>query len=59
MTRMSKQNERRAVSRRKHRAPSPKSGTKKDNLPKGFREHPNAVDGDLASSVFVGKVRSI
>lgn len=57
MTRISKQSERRAQSPRKHRAASTKTGPKKDNLPKGFREHENAVEATGASQVFIPKVK--
>jgi hypothetical protein len=56
MTRMSKQGERRNTSPRKHRKASPKTGPRKDNLPKGFKEHANAVDEKVAGTIFVPKV---
>ncbi len=44
MTRMSKKEERRHRSpRKRHYNAAEKTGPKKDNLPKGFREHVNAV----------------
>jgi hypothetical protein len=43
MTRMSKQGERRAVSKRRPRKSFPKSGPKKDNLAHGFRAHENTA----------------
>ncbi|WP_202593674.1 hypothetical protein [Criblamydia sequanensis] len=57
MTRMSKQNERRMQSPRKHRKPSAKTGPLKDNLPKGFKENSNALQGDLAKSAFIPKFK--
>ena len=57
MTRMSKKGERRAVSPRKHKAPQPKTGPKKDNLPMGFKEHANALEGDLAKTFFIPKIQ--
>jgi hypothetical protein len=57
MTRMSKQSKRRAVSPRRPTLASKKTGSKKDNLPKGFKEHANAVEGDLASNVFIPKIK--
>lgn len=57
MTRMSKQNERRMQSPRKHRKPSVKTGPLKDNLPKGFKENSNALQGDLAKSAFIPKFK--
>lgn len=55
MTRMSKQGERRARSPRKHKAPSPKTGPKKDALALGYKEHPNAL-GAGAELRFVPKI---
>lgn len=43
MTRISKQAERRAVSRRRHKMPAKKTGPKRDNLAQGFRVHENAA----------------
>lgn len=57
MTRMSKQGERRAKSHRKHRPPAMKTGPKKDKLTNGFKEHSNALEGDLAATVFIPKIR--
>lgn len=56
MTRMSKQGERRSVSPRRRRVPGPKTGPKRDNLPRGFREHQNAVAGTAAQQLFIPKV---
>lgn len=56
MVRISKQNERRAVSPRKRRAPSfAKTGTRTDNLP--FKEHSNALEGELAAKAFIPKIK--
>lgn len=57
MVRISKQTERRNRSPRKNRAPSPKTGTLKDNLPKGYKEHENALSGDVGSTAFIPKIR--
>ena len=57
MTRMSKKGERRGKSPRKHKAPSTKTGPKKDNLPMGFKAHKNAVEGDLGKTIFVPKIK--
>lgn len=57
MTRIGKQQERRAVSPRRPRSPSAKTGPKKDNLPKGFREHANALDDNRSQSVFIAKIK--
>lgn len=55
MTRMSKQGKRRAVSPRKHKNPSVKSGSKKDQLPLGYKEHENALKG--VENVFIAKIK--
>jgi hypothetical protein len=55
MTRMSKQGERRAVSHRKRKKPSVKTGTRKDNLPKGFKEHANAFSTEN-NLIFIPKI---
>ena len=56
MTRMSKQEKRRAMSPRKRRAPSPKTGPLKDNLPKGYKEHENALEA-ITAGAFIPKIR--
>jgi len=57
MTRVSKKAERRGRSPRRCKAPQPKTGPLKDNLPKGFKEHSNAVDKELAASVYIPKIQ--
>ncbi len=57
MVRISKQNERRSVSPRKNRKPSAKTGPRKDNLPMGFKEHANALEGELATMAFIPKIK--
>lgn len=58
MVRISKQNERRATSPRKRHTSLPKkSGPKVDNLPKGYKEHSNALNGDLAAVAFIPKIK--
>lgn len=57
MVRISKQSERRNKSPRKHRAPSAKTGSLKDSLPKGFKEHSNALEGGLEKVAFIPKIR--
>lgn len=56
MTRMSKQGERRAKSPRRSKAPSIKTGSKKDHLPEGYKVHENAYSGE--GSVFIPKIKS-
>ncbi len=57
MVRISKQNERRQRSPRRHQRASQKTGPQKDALPKGYKEHENAVAANLAPTIFVPKVR--
>ena len=57
MVRISKQEEKRHRFPRKNRAPSTKTGPLKDNLPDGFKAHPNAMEGDLAKMVFIPKIK--
>lgn len=57
MVRISKQSEKRARSPRKHRAPSEKTGSRKDALQKGFKEHANSLEGDIAAKAFIPKIK--
>ncbi len=57
MTRMSKQGERRNRCPRKNKYPSAKTGSLKDNLPLGYKEHSNAAPAGV--SVFVAKVKAV
>jgi hypothetical protein len=55
MTRMSKQEERRNQYPKKRKLLlSKKTGMKKDNLPNGYKEHANAINGQYA---FVPKIK--
>lgn len=59
MVRISKQEERRQRSPHRHQnMVRTATGPKKDKLPKGYREHTNAVTGDLSGKVFIGKVKT-
>lgn len=57
MTRMSKQGKRRNQFPRRPKAPAVKTGSKTDALPKGFKEHGNALDGELASMAYIPKIK--
>jgi hypothetical protein len=58
MTRMSKQAERRSVSPRRPKAPSPKTGPKKDELALGFKPLENSLVGtSFEGKAFIGKVK--
>ncbi len=56
MVRISKQHERRMVSKRRHKKPADKTGPLKSNPAGGFKPHANAVDGDLAKTLFIPKI---
>lgn len=56
MTRMSKQSQRRALSPRKHKKPTVKTGSKKDNLSQGYKPHENAFQGE--AQVFIPKIKN-
>ena len=57
MVRISKQAEKRNRFKRKHKKPSEKTGPLADNLPGGFKLDANALEGDLAKTVFIPKVK--
>lgn len=57
MVRISKQSERRARSPRRCRAPSEKTGPQKDNLSLGYKERPNALDGEIAQYAYIPKIK--
>lgn len=57
MVRISKQAEKRSRFPRKHKAPSTKTGSLKDNLPQGFKIQANALEGELAQTVFIPKIK--
>lgn len=57
MVRISKQSERRNRSPRKNRAPAEKTGSLNDNLPKGYKEHGNALSGELAAKAYIPKIK--
>ena len=54
---MSKQGKRRNQFPRRPKAPAVKTGSKTDALPKGFKEHGNALDGELASMAYIPKIK--
>jgi|APSaa5957512622_1039677.scaffolds.fasta_scaffold02635_2 hypothetical protein len=57
MTRMGKKEERRNQYPHKRKAPSVKTGSKKDNLPLGYKERSNALEGDIAKEAFIAKIK--
>ena len=57
MVRISKQEERRQRSPKKHKAPAKKSGPKAENLVLGYKPHANALEGLSAGSFFIPKIK--
>lgn len=57
MVRISKQQERRSVSPRRPQTNFEKTGPRKDNLPSGFKEHKNALEGELSQVAFIPKIK--
>ena len=57
MTRTSKKEERRNRSPRKPKIGGVKTGAKKDNLPRGFKEHENAIKNPESEISFIPKIR--
>lgn len=57
MVRISKQAEKRNRSPRKHRAPSAKTGPRKDNLPHGYKATPNALEGEISAKAYIPKIK--
>jgi len=57
MVRISKQAKKRAVSRRRPAPPAKKTGPKKDVLLQGFKPHANAIEGNLALTSFIPKIK--
>ncbi|MGC1877899.1 MAG: hypothetical protein WA347_05885 [Rhabdochlamydiaceae bacterium] len=57
MVRISKQAKKRAVSRRRPAPPAKKTGPRKDALPQGFKLHANALEGNLATTLFIPKIK--
>jgi hypothetical protein len=57
MVRISKQNQIRAKCPKRPRPPAKKTGAKKDLLSEGFKRVANALEGDLAQTRFIGKVK--
>jgi hypothetical protein len=57
MVRISKQSERRSRSPRRTKSPAVKTGSLKDDLPLGYKEHPNAIDGEMGKFAFIPKIK--
>lgn len=55
MVRRSKQEERRSKSPKRRRAPTPKTGSLKDNLPHGFKMHENGLEASFGA--FIPKIQ--
>lgn len=59
MVRISKKNRDRSVSPRRPQPEQKKTGAVRDNLPKGYKEHENALEGEKQAGCFVGLVKRI
>ena len=57
MVRLSKQQRDRSVSPRRPALAGVKTGPRKDNLPEGFKGKVNAIQGDLAATLYIAKIR--
>ncbi len=57
MVRLSKVARMRAVSKKRPSKPSAKTGPLKSTLAKGYKEHANALTGEMASQAFIAKVK--
>jgi len=57
MVRISKQNQIRSKCPKRPRPPAKKTGAKKDLLSEGFKRVANALEGELAQTRFIGKVK--
>jgi len=57
MVRPSKQQEKRSRYPRKRRSPQEKTGPLKDQLPMGYKEHANSLEGDVALTAFIPKIK--
>lgn len=55
MVRRSKQEERRSKSPKRRRAPAPKTGPLKDNLPHGYKAHENSLE--MGTGAFIPKIQ--
>ena len=58
MTRTSKQGKTRALSPKRPRPPSQKTGPKRDSLEFGYKPHLNACSGDSTPHRFIPKIGS-
>jgi hypothetical protein len=57
MVRLSKQERRRQVSFKRPTSPAVKTGPQKETLPGGFKSHANALEGDMAKTAFIPKIK--
>ena len=57
MVRLSKVTRIRSVSKKRPSQPAQKTGALKETLPNGFKEHKNALTGDVATRAFIAKIR--
>lgn len=57
MVRISKQAEKRKQCPKRCRYPSPKTGSLKDALPLGYKEHENGFNAQNNTTIFISKVK--
>jgi hypothetical protein len=57
MVRISKKAEKRSISPRKPKLAQEKTGSKKDNLPQGFKPVETACSGETAKKIFIPKIK--
>lgn len=57
MVRLSKVTRIRQKSHKRPKIGGPKTGPKKENLPLGYKEHKNALQGDVAKAAFIPKIQ--
>ena len=57
MVRLSKVTRIRQKSHKRPKIGGPKTGPLKQNLPRGFKEHTNALQGDMAKAAFIPKIQ--
>jgi hypothetical protein len=57
MVRLSKPEQKRHVTWRRPKKAGPKTGSKKDNLPSGFKKHDNSLVDVHAKKAFIPKIK--
>lgn len=57
MVRLSKQTRRRQKSHKRPKAPAVKTGPLKETLENGYKEHVNALTGDLSKKAYIPRIK--